>query len=156
MKLSKEGLNFLKREEGVVPKVYKDQAGLLTAGVGHLLSQAEIKSLGLKNGMMVSMEQVDKWLAEDVSRFEAVVSKFAGFGLSQTRFDALVVFAFNVGVGAYGLSVGPLVAKGNYTGAAAKMKLYDKATVNSVKVVLPVLVARRKREIKLLLTGDYR
>lgn len=156
MKLSPEGLNFIKREEGVVPKVYKDQAGLLTAGVGHLLSQAEIKALGLKNGMMISMEQVDKWLKEDVARFEACVSKFLGAGLAQYRFDALVSFAYNVGEGAYGLSVGPLVAKGAYAQAAAKMKEYCKATINGVKQVLPVLVGRRIRETNLLLKGVYK
>jgi lysozyme len=155
MKLSGDGLNFIKREEGVVLKVYKDQIGKPTAGVGHLLGASELKSLGLKVGSLVTQEQVDKWLTEDVSRFETAVSRFAGFGLAQFRFDALVSFAFNVGEGAYGLSVGPLVAKGNYTGAAAKMKEYCKGTINGVKQVLPVLVGRRQRETRLLLQGVY-
>lgn len=156
MKLSKAGLDFLKREEGVVKKVYKDQASLPTAGVGHLLSKEEMKSLGLKMGDPVSDEQVDTWLSQDVARFEEAVGWPTGAGFPPYRFDALVSFAFNVGEGAYKLSVKSLADQGSYTAAAAKMRLYNKATLNGVKQVLPVLEARRRRETKLLLLGVYK
>lgn len=155
MKLSKLGLDFLKREEGVVLKVYKDQAGLPTAGVGHLLSKEEMKSLGLKMGDPVSAEQVDTWLSQDVARFEEAVGWPTGAGFPPYRFDALVSFAYNVGAGAYALSVKSLADRGQYTEAAQKMRLYNKATINGVKQVLPILEARRRRETKLLLLGIY-
>lgn len=155
MKLSSRGLDFLKREEGVVNKVYKDQAGLPTAGVGHLLSKEEMKSLGLKMGDPVSTQQVDSWLAQDVARFEEAVGWPTGAGLSPYRFDALVSFAFNVGEAAYKQFIKPHADKGNYTEAARHMRMFNKATINGVKQVLPVLEARRRRETKLLLLGVY-
>ena len=151
MKLSASGLKFLKREEGVVYKVYKDQVGLLTGGVGHLISKDEARALGLKLGDVLSSEQADKWLASDVSRFEDAV----GSAPAQFRFDALVSFAFNVGGGAYTESVKPFALSGRWEEAAKKMSLYNKGTVAGVKQTLPVLVARRQRETRLLLSGLY-
>ena len=156
MKLSGAGLAFLKREEGVVNKVYKDQAGLPTAGVGHLLSKEEMKSLGLKMGDPVSTQQVDAWLAQDVARFEDAVGWPTGAGFPPYRFDALVSCAFNIGAEAYRKFIKPHADKGNYTEAARHMRMFNKATINGVKQVLPVLEARRRRETKLLLLGVYK
>jgi lysozyme len=156
MKLSKAGLDFLKREEGVVKKVYKDQAGLPTAGVGHLLSKEEMKSLGLKMGDPVSDEQVNAWLSQDVARFEEAVGWPTGAGFPPYRFDSLVSCAFNIGEAAYKQFIKPHADRGNYTEAARHMRMFNKATLNGVKQVLPVLEARRRRETKLLLMGVYK
>jgi len=102
LKISKEGLDHIKRWEGYELEVYDDGVGYLTAGVGHLLSPDEKKRLKL--GDPVTEEQVDAWLAEDVKEAEAAVRRLATYDLTQTQFDSLVSFVFNVGEGAFAKS----------------------------------------------------
>ena len=108
MKMSREGIKFLKIAEGFRNKPYKDSAGLLTIGVGHLLTNSELKSgviniagtnVSWKNG--ITDAQIEDLLAQDVVRFEDAVNDLVTVYLTQYQFDALVSFSFNVGVGAF-------------------------------------------------------
>lgn len=95
------------RHEGVVLRAYKDVAGLLTIGVGHLLTKSELSS-----GKLVIDGQVVKWkdgitreqamalLAQDLREVEDAVERAAG-GLTNAQFDALCSFVFNIGIGAF-------------------------------------------------------
>jgi len=71
----------LQQWEGFRTKTYKDSAGLLTIGVGHLLTKSELSSVKIGiNGQSVkyvnglTSEQVDELLAQDVKPAETTVN----------------------------------------------------------------------------------
>ncbi len=124
MNVSTGGLNFLKRLEGEVFKVYTDAAGFLTAGVGHLL----IAQDNLRAGQQISKSQSDAFLRADVRQAETAVNQAVKVPLSQNEFDALCSFTFNVGIGAFNKST--LLKKlnaGDRTGAANEFARWNKA-----------------------------
>lgn len=89
-------------------KAYLDSKGLLTIGVGHLLTVAELRT----GYIMISGEQVS-WrngltsgdarilFDQDLDVFEDTVNRCVTIPLSQHEFDALVSFSFNVGCSAF-------------------------------------------------------
>ena len=86
-------------------------------------------------------------LKSDLKRFEDVVNKSIKYPIEQNQFDALVSLAFNIGTNAFANST--VVKRIN---AGADMKDVEEAWKMWRKgggKVLPVLVARRGREIKL-------
>lgn len=109
MKLSSLGRKFLALQEGFRCKPYRDAAGFLTVGVGHLITQSERSSGRIEiNGQPVkytlhglTTQQVYDLLGQDVGRFENAVNHAVNVQLAQHQFDALVSFAFNVGACAF-------------------------------------------------------
>jgi len=143
-KLSPEGLKFLKEKEGVVYEVYDDGVGYLTAGVGHKLNNEELKKYKL--GDPVDNFQVDLWLERDSFKAVRCVNNWVTTDLTQTGFDMLVSFVFNVGVDAFKRST--LLKKlnrGDVMGAAAEFSKW----VNARGQKLPGLVKRREDEARL-------
>jgi len=112
MKCSKAMLQALKIIEGYKKEVYKDSVGLLTIGVGHLIQNndkilAEILGVSPEtiildpaelDHIVLTEAQVDELFSIDVERFEAAINKRLSFPVMQHEFDALVSFAFNIGV----------------------------------------------------------
>lgn len=100
-KISDAGIIFLKEREGVKQYVYQDSAGYDTIGVGHLVTDEDHDIIGPDG--VVSMEQVDKWLREDVADAELAVNTYAPktWVRFACQFDALASFVFNVGTGAF-------------------------------------------------------
>jgi lysozyme len=107
MKTSPAGLEFIVGNEALILHPYRDPAGHLTIGVGHLLTQDEIgKGVIVINGEKVrwrtdylTEEQGMALFAQDLGRFEDAVNSY-GLELTQNQFDVLVDFAFNAGEGA--------------------------------------------------------
>lgn len=94
-KLSEKGLALLKRFEGCKLEAYRDSANIPTIGYGHIQN--------VKMGDKITQAQADQFLKEDVAKFERGVNRFIrelGVTITQNQFDALVSFAFNVGLGA--------------------------------------------------------
>jgi len=153
--VSKECIEMIKHHEGVRQKPYRCPALLWTVGVGHVIDPSHIgvkfddrKSLPIPQGWdrTLSMEEVDQILAEDLRRFEKGVLRLCPNGLTQHRFDALVSFAFNVGLG--NLQRSSLRMKhnrGDYAGAAEEFLKWAKAGGK----VLPGLLKRRRDELNL-------
>lgn len=121
MQLSDKALEEIKKSEAWVPRVYPDQAGLPTIGYGHLITREFLKlppvaketqeTLKAWNAAAkvafpndISLEYGLQLLKQDVGRFEAGVSRLVKVPLNQNQFDALVDFAFNVGIGALATS----------------------------------------------------
>ena len=92
-KLSAKGLQMIKNKEGFKEKAYKDQGGIWTIGYGH--------TGNVKPGDTVTKEQAEQTLRNDVSRFEKCVNKHVKVPISQNMFDALTVFCYNIGEGAF-------------------------------------------------------
>lgn len=112
MKMSANGRRKLSQWEGCVLYTYDDfdskrpptfvkpgmhVRGTLTLGVGHTGSN-------VKPGMRITAEGADAILSGDLARFENAVNNLVKVDLNQNQFDALVSFAFNVGIGAFAKS----------------------------------------------------
>jgi len=94
MKISQAGLDLIKRFEGCKLEAYRDAVGIWTIGYGHT-------GPNVHDGLKITQAQADAILAQDVSRFASGVAANVNVALTQSEFDALVSFAFNVGLGAF-------------------------------------------------------
>jgi lysozyme len=94
MNISDQGVKLILEREGKRNNAYLDSVGVPTIGVGHTGPEVHM-------GLSWTDEQVMEALKADLARFEAAVNSGVRIGLTQNQFDALVSFAFNVGVGAF-------------------------------------------------------
>jgi lysozyme len=139
MRVSDKAIEMLCHHEGVRRKPYQDCIGLWTVGVGHLIG----KTLLPEWNRILTMDEVHALLKEDVTRFEAGVPRLCPAGLTGGRFDALVSFTFNTGLGCLQRSsIRMRHNRGDFGGAADAFKLYNKASGK----VFQGLVTRRKDE----------
>ncbi len=91
MKISKECLEAIKRFEGFRAEAYICPGGKWTIGYGH--------TKGVKSGQKITERAAEVLLEGDLLTYEKFVDDL-GLRLNQNQFDALVDFAFNLGVGA--------------------------------------------------------
>lgn len=92
MLISRNGIELIKRFEGCKLTAYKCPAGVLTIGYGHTGDD-------VTEGLTISQEDANDLLFDDVLCFENGVNNLVeGLDLSQGMFDALVCFAYNVGL----------------------------------------------------------
>lgn len=146
MKTSQQGLDLIKRYEGVRRKPYRCPAGLWTVGVGHLIGDG----LSLPDSWNRTLEaaEIDALLAKDVARFERGVTRYISAKLTQGEFDALVSFSFNLGLGTLQRSKVRLkLNRGDKEGAIASLLKYNKAGGKELKG----LTFRRRDEAKLMM-----
>lgn len=158
MNVSDKLIEMLKHHEGVRQKPYQCPALLWTVGVGHVIDPnhakvplAERKALPIPEGWdrTISMEEVNAILRKDIQRFESGVLRLCPNGLTQGRFDALVSFAFNVGLGNLQRSTIRMKHnRGEFDEAAEAFMMWTKAGGRE----LPGLVKRRKDEKALYLS----
>ncbi len=94
MRISREGLILIRDFEGFYPVPYRCPAGLWTVGYGHVLAPHEPIET-------ITRSQAEVLLAADVRRSEWSVSALVNVAITQSQFDALVSFVFNVGAGAF-------------------------------------------------------
>jgi lysozyme len=152
VKVSKEAIEGIKKDEGVRTKPYRCPALLWTVGVGHVIdpNHIRVKLDERKNiplppewDRVLSMAEVDAILANDLATFERGVLRLCPSGLTQGRFDALVSFSFNVGLGNLQRSTIRMKHnRGDFDGAAEGFMAWTKAGGKE----LPGLVKRRKHE----------
>lgn len=149
MKVSKKCLDMLAHHEGVRTKPYRCPAGLWTVGVGHLIGDG--KSLPDSWNRTFTLEEVYAILASDVTKFERGVERLLpNVKLSQNEFDALVSFAFNLGVGTFQRStLRQALLRGDKITAIESLLKYNKAGGK----VLKGLDNRRKDEAALFKGG---
>lgn len=91
MRLSKEGLDLIKQFEGCTLTAYLDVVGVPTIGYGH--------TGGVKLGDTMTQAEADAQLEHDVLIRTNAVNNVLIAPVTQGQFDALVSFAYNVGVG---------------------------------------------------------
>lgn len=153
MKLSEQGIDELIQLEGKENRAYRDIANHYTIGVGHLISKREINSGKIEiNGEFVDWQagltdnQIKNLLRQDVKAFEKAVENIIFVPLTQRQFDAITIFAFNIGIGAFHSST--LVRqlnKGNYDAVPAQLMRWNRAGGKISKG----LTNRRNAEIKI-------
>jgi lysozyme len=148
---------MIKHHEGVRFKPYRCPAKLWTVGVGHVLypdqgrlplDQRDAYPLKAEDNRTFSKEEVDGILGADLVRFEAGIAKLFPMVLAQGQFDALVSFAFNLGLGGVQRStLRQKVLRGEIEAADEFLKF----TRGGGKI-LPGLVKRRQDERSLFLS----
>lgn len=95
MKISSAGLTLIRQFEGFSPTPYRCPAGIWTIGYGHVLLPAEEGSL-----LRVDEAMAKTLLRGDVRHAERAVRRLIRTPLTQSQFDALVSFTFNLGAAA--------------------------------------------------------
>lgn len=123
MKLSQRGIDLIKQFEGYSSKAYPDPA---TGGAQWTIGYGTTK--GVKPGMVITAEQAEKMLRDDVAKFESGVSSLITSPTTQGQFDAMVSLAYNIGLGNFGKST--LLKKHNarcYTCAADQFRVWNRA-----------------------------
>ncbi|MGQ6015097.1 lysozyme [Serratia sp. IR-2025] len=144
MKISNNGIDFLKRQEGEKLSAYKDTRGIPTIGVGHT---------GLVDGKPVAMGMtISKEKSSDLLRFDLQWTERAinteNVTLNQNQYDALCSLVFNIGASAFnGSTLLRKLKAGDYSGAADQFLAWKRAG-NDPDILLP----RRQRERALFLS----
>jgi len=95
MRSSGKLIEYLKRAEGCRLSAYQDGVGVWTIGYGH--------TAGVKPGDRITQYQAEQFLKEDLSSFEAAANKVRNVA-TQGRFDAVVDFMYNLGIGNFNKS----------------------------------------------------
>lgn len=141
MEISENGINLIKHFEGCRLVVYNDAIGLPTVGYGHRTNLAV--------GTRITQSVADAVLKRDLEKFCAGVQDMISVPVTQNQFDALVSFAFNVGLG--NLKKSQLLRSlnaGDIEGAAGQFGRWARAGGRE----LPDLVMRREKERELFLS----
>ena len=89
MKTSANGIALIKKNEGLVLKVYNDN-GKQAIGYGHDLLPGETYPNGITEAIATTL------LVKDLAHFEFYVNKLAP-NANQNQFDALMDFCYNLG-----------------------------------------------------------
>ncbi|WP_123023405.1 glycoside hydrolase family protein [Mycolicibacterium stellerae] len=151
--LSDAGVRFIAGFEGFRSRLYNDPGGHCMIGYGHLVHHGRCNGNEpneFKQG--ISQERGLELLGLDADVAERAVNQRARVVLSQSQFDALVSFVFNVGTGAFGGST--LLRRlngGEYDAVPSELMRW----VNSGGAQQPGLVRRRRAEGVLFSQGSY-
>jgi len=161
MKMSDTGVEELIDSEGVRYQVYDDQTGspvssysevggYPTIGVGHLIrggaAEAEFSEYLRGQGEM-SESQVKDLLRKDLQRFEDPINAAVMVPITQSMFDALIHFSFNVG--AHARKVKEAVANINLEDWDAAAQSILDGPVTSKGRYIASLARRRKKEAEM-------
>ena len=145
MHASKDCIALIREFEGFRGTAYLDPVGIPTIGYGF--------TKGVTLGDTITREAADKRLAHELASYERGVDEATKGKATQAQFDALVSFAYNVGVaGMKRSSVIKAHNRGDYQAAARAFALWNKAGGR----VLPGLTRRRAAEAALYLRADVK
>lgn len=146
MQTSERGLEFIAEHEGLSLVAYPDPA---TGGDPWTIGHG--RAHGVKPGDTCTAEQALEWLREDVREAEQAIERLVKVDLTQSQFDALVSFVFNLGAGNFGSStLLKMLNAGNFEGAEGQFQRWDKAAGR----VMAGLTKRRHAEAALF-AGEF-
>lgn len=139
MRASSKSINLIKQSESLKLAAYRCPAGVPTIGWGH--------TKGVKMGQVITIQEANRMLCEDVAVCESAVNRLIKSSISQNKFDALVDFVFNLGSGNLASSTLLKLINNNPNDPAIKGQFLK--WVHSGSKVLPGLVIRRERDVEL-------
>ncbi|NWA68005.1 lysozyme [Pseudomonas reactans] len=120
MRTSQKGVSLIKSFEGLRLKSYQDSVGVWTIGYG--------TTRGITAGMVITNEQAERMLMNDIGRFEPEIERLVKAPMNQAQWDALMSFTYNLGAANLGSSaLLKLLNAGDYVGAAEQFPRWNKA-----------------------------
>lgn len=122
MQLSLQGEALIKSFEALRLAAYLDQGGVPTIGWGHTGPE-------VKMGLTCDPSSAEAWFRADTAGACKAINRLVDVAITQSQFDALVSFTFNVGIGALtGSTLLRLLNGGDTTGAADQFLAWDKVS----------------------------
>lgn len=88
MRASQTLIDAIKKFESCVLDAYQDSVGVWTIGYGH--------TEGVKKGDRITLYQAEKFLKDDLAKFEPVANKCKRIA-TQGQYDAVLDFIYNCG-----------------------------------------------------------
>lgn len=139
--INKNGLNLIKRFEGLSLKAYLDPVDIWTIGYGHIQ--------GVSEGMEITILQAEELLRQDLARYENAVEDAVKVSLNDEQFAALTSFCFNLGAGSlFQSTLLKLLNQGKVAEAAKEFSRWNKAGGQSL-----LGLSRRRRAEQALFLG---
>ena len=143
MKTSPSGLELIKEFEGLRLKAYKCPAAVWTVGFGHTSAAGDPV---VTSGLVITKAEAEEILKCDLVQYEDAVRKLVKVVLTQSQFDALVSFTYNVGEAQFSRStLLKRINAGRFDEVPAEFMKWIKGGGRE----LPGLVRRRRAEVKL-------
>lgn len=157
--ISTEGIDFLKQYESFRANMYNDSAGHATIGYGHLIHHGPINGSASETPFLqgLTVTQAEELLKQDLTEYETRVNNGVNVELAQHEYDALVIFAFNIGGPGFTASAArATINQLAYGEVGEKMKMWNKVTgPGGTHVVSDGLVNRRAEEVEIFENADY-
>lgn len=148
--MNDKGIALLKRSERLALVAYFCPAGVPTIGWGH--TGPEITAADVRTQRTITQATAELLLQHDLAEFEPSVMRACTLAPNENQLSAMVCLAFNIGLGAFRKSsVLKAHNRGDTQAASRAFGLWNKATVDGKKVILPGLVSRRAAEASLYL-----
>ena len=142
--ISRSAVELIKAFEGFRPQAAKLDDGRWTIGYGHTATARE--------GAEIAEPDAEALLLYDLIQVSHAVNEYVYAPLNQNEFDALVAFAFNIGVRNFrGSTTLRRLNEGRFLEAAIAMEMWRKADVEGERIVVDALVRRRAAEKALFL-----
>jgi GH24 family phage-related lysozyme (muramidase) len=147
--ISDMGLKLIKAYEGFRPVDRTLVSGQRVVGYGHRLMDDK--------SVMLSKEEAENLLKDDLAPFIDMINENVHAPLSQSQFDALVSFAYNIGPKAF-LKSDTLRAlnNGRPLDAANGFDIWRKSEIDGKTYVVDALMRRRTAEKALFLRPEGR
>lgn len=134
MKTSPNGVAVIQYFESLELKAYPDPATggkPYTIGFGTTVYPS---GAPVRPGDVCTKEQAEKYLLNDLAKFETVVSDAVRVPLNQGQFDALVSFTYNLGpANLRSSTLLKMVNAGDFAGAAGQFKRWNKANGKTMR-----------------------
>ncbi|MEN9855980.1 MAG: hypothetical protein RLZZ157_1106 [Pseudomonadota bacterium] len=141
---SRAAFDLITSFEGFRARAAQAPSGKWTLGFGH--------SATAREGLSVTRTEAEDLLRWDLRPIEDFIRQRALMPLTQNQFDALVSFAFNIGLERFSASkVLDAVNQGQPVAAALAMQEWCWAQVNGRHLTIDALVRRRAAEVALFL-----
>jgi lysozyme len=143
MRTGKRGLDLIRHFEGFAPRPYTCPAGHCTVGYGEVIHRGPCKAQEVAEFVPLTEYDATLRLLKKLEFFEAGVRRLVKVPLTQNQFDALVSFAYNLGLGALeGSTLLRKLNQGDYDAVPGELARWNKAAGE----VMPGLVRRREAE----------
>jgi lysozyme len=152
MKLGEQGKQLIQHYESCRLTAYEDGGGVWTIGWGNTRHEDGSR---VKEGDVITQERADALFNHTALNFARQLTELLdGVYLKQNKFDALMSFAWNVGIAAFKGSTlrRKVLANTNDPSIPAEFARWDKDN----EEVVQGLVYRRKSEGLLYSTGELR
>jgi len=150
-RIDQEGLDFIKKHEAFVPTPYRDQGGVWTQGYGftYLLDGTPVT----EHSKYISRQQADYMLGHLIREYEWSIHANVKKSLTQSQYNALCSFAWNVGIPAFERST--LLKEINKDPNSPKIVTNFYKWVYVKGRISKGLVYRREQEIELYFSDPY-